>query len=91
MLRCKNCKHPASTSSMNCTSCGQDFRSDSGLFAGIGVGLVVGLFLFFSLDSSTEFEHLKRAWITFLEPLVSFFVTYFVVANISQDRQTEDV
>ena len=100
MLRCKNCKHPASTSSMNCTSCGQSFASPSGCLAAIGVVVVVSLLLFlllfFNRDqiNPTDFSYsvfMIIGMMIFAAPFLAGLVAYVVVGVKSQDRQIEDV
>ena len=96
MLRCKNCKHPASDSSMNCTSCGQSFASPSGCLAAIGVVVVVSLLLFFNRDqiNPTDFSYsvfMIIGMMIFAAPFLAGFVAYVVVGVKSQDRQIEDV
>ena len=98
MLRCKNCKHPASSTSASCTSCGQDFNSPSGVKAAFGVGVVVSLLLFFDLDrlhpsnfTDSDFGRHIIAGMIMMAPILAGVVAYFVVAEKSQDRQIEDV
>ena len=96
MLRCKNCKHPASESSSECKSCGQDFTSGSGCLAAIGTWVGVALLALLLLRESwgwwnTEAEANLKTSITLGVASLAALVAYCVVADKAKDRGLEDV
>jgi hypothetical protein len=96
MLRCKNCKHPASESSWECKSCGQSFESGSGCLAAIGTWVGLVTLLMFILRHpwgwwNNELEVEGKKLIVLIVPTLAASVAYCVVAVKAKDRGLEDV